>query len=423
MTKTGETQVERSSAAHASAVDWWKMLTAPDFLVDPYADLKRIRELAPVHHDAVYDVYFVLGHSEFRRMATAPEMGRDTRLWTNGWNSEESKRRDPLSYELFSDFQPQMTNVDKLEHRRMRGVYEMAFRQNDLKIYIPMIKEVCRDLLDSVPVGTPIDFMDAFANPLARRVTQNVFQISPEVDEQIADWVDAISLLGNILMSPEQKRDAQSALRSFKAYLRERLISGMDEPGKGFVGLTLAALADGLMDEEECLNNLVTLISGGTATATLLGNGMLTLLKHPVSLERLRANRDLLRPAIEEMLRYEPGGSYIVRVANQDYQCGDVCIPAGALAIGLVAAISRDPEPFEAPDVFDIARQSNPHHVFGGGAHICLGKALVRMTAEVAFATLLDRFEQIELAGEPVWWTHRSDQHGLHSLPLQLGNP
>ena len=422
MVEKGEAQVERSSAVHAPTVDWWKMLTDPAFLADPYADLKRIRELAPVHHEAVYDVYFILGHREFRRMATAPEMGRDTRLWTNGWNSEENKRRDPLSYELFSDFQPQMTNVDKLEHRRMRDVYEKAFRQNDLKVYVPMIEEACRDLLDSVPVDTPINFMDAFAHPLARRVTQKVFQISPEVDEQIADWVEAISLLGNIMMSPEQKREAQIALRAFKAYLRERLASGRDEPENGFVGLTLAALADGLMDEEECLNNLVTLISGGTATATLLGNGMLTLLKHPASFEKLRANRGLLRPAIEEMLRYEPGGSFIVRVANQDYQCGDIRIPAGALAIGLVAAISRDPVPFAAPDAFDIARQPNPHLVFGGGPHICLGKALVRMTAEVAFAALLDRFERIELAGEPVWWTHRSDQHGLHSLPLQLGN-
>jgi cytochrome P450 len=99
-----------------------------------------------------------------------------------------------------------------------------------------------------------------------------------------------------------------------------------------------------------------------------------------------------------------------------------VRIPAGALAIGLVGAINRDPSRFDNPDVFDIARQPNHHSAFGGGAHICIGKALARMTAQVAFNALMNRFRRIELAGEPIWWTDRSDQRGLERLPLQLGH-
>ncbi|MBN9669592.1 cytochrome P450 [Roseibium aggregatum] len=410
------------SSASSSKIDWWTMFTDPKFLASPYAELNRIREIAPIQKDPVSGVYFVLGHPEFRRMATAPEMGRDTRLWSNGWSSPENSRNDPLSYELFSTFQPQMTNANPPDHRRMRDVYEKAFRQTDLQVFRPMIEEECRALAEAVPGDTPLDFMEAVANPLARNVSRKAFQIPVELDEDLTRWVAALSLVGNIMMSADQKRDALTALTEFRCYLRERIATGIDDPGDGFVGLTMTALADGVMDEDEGLNNLVTLISGGIAIATLVGNGLLALLRHPDQFEKLRQHRELLRPAIEEMLRYEPGGSFILRVAIEDYRCGEVLIPAGSLAIGLVAATGRDPRTFEQPDRFEIARKANPHIVFGAGAHICIGKALVRMTAMALFETLMDRFERIDLAGDPVWWTHRSDQHGLHTLPVKLGN-
>ncbi|WP_084539554.1 cytochrome P450 [Azorhizobium doebereinerae] len=416
------TTAPAATALEAPGIDWWTMLTDPAYLESPYAELKRIRDLGAVHHDAVSGVYFVLGHNEFRQMATAPEMGRDTRLWANGWNAPESRVRDPLGYELFREFQPQMTNMNPPDHRRMREVYEKAFSPARLAGFLPMIQAESERLLDAVPAGVPVDFMSAFANPLARAVSRKLFHIPPEMGDLLGQWVEALSLLGNVIMTPDQKREAQAALRAFKAYLRDAIAARGDAPGEGFVGLALAALADGTMDEEETLTNLVTLISGGTATATLLGNGLLALLRHPRAFGQLRADRGLIRPAIEEMLRYEPGGSFILRVAIRDYACGGMLIPAGSLAIGLVGAINRDPIRFEDPDVFDITRQPNAHLVFGAGPHICLGKALVRMTAEVAFASLLDRYGRIELAGPPVWWTHRSDQHGLHSLPLRLAS-
>lgn len=404
-----------------SAPDWWALFKDPAYLTDPYPELKRIRDLAPVHHDPVSGVYFVLGHREFGAMAKAPEMGRDTRLWTHGWSSPENQLQDPVSYRLFSEFQPQMTNSNGPEHRRMRGVYEKAFRPGTMARYLPMIEAECRALLDTLPMDAPVDFTAAFARPLPHRVSRNLFELPPAMDGQLAQWIAALNLIGSIIMTPEQKRDAQAALGEFKLYLRGHLASRRGDPGDGFIGLALAAFADGTMDEDETLVNLVTLVSGGSATPTLVGNGMLALLKHPAQLDRLRENRDLVRPAIEEMLRYEPGGNFILRVAISDYQCGEVRIPAGSLAIGLVGAINRDPARFDDPEAFDIARRPNPHSVFGGGPHVCLGAALVRMTAQVAFNAFLDRFPRIELAGEPAWWTHRSDQRGLHTLPLRLG--
>jgi cytochrome P450 len=402
-------------------IDWWTLLSDPQYLSNPYPDLKRIRELAPIHLDPASGIYFVTRYREFSNMAKAPEMGRDTRYWANGWSSAENRQRDPQTYELFTEFQPQMINANAPDHRRMRSPYDKAFRPGDMSRYLPMMEAECQGLLDALPADEPFDFMTAFGNPLPHRISLKLFDIPEEMGEPIAKWIAALSWLGNIVMTPDQKREAQQAQREFKDFVRDHLASRSADPGDGLIGISLAASASGAMNEEELLNNVAMLISGSRTTLTLLGNGLLTLLKNPAQFEKLRANRGLMRTAIEEMLRYEPGSSIIPRAGIKDFQCGDVLIPAGSLAIGLVGAINRDPARFENPDVFDIARLPNHHTAFGGGAHICIGKALARMTAQVAFNALMNRFQRIELAGDPVWWTDRSDQRGLESLPLRLG--
>jgi len=410
-----------SSLPPEFGIDWWTLLTDPEFLKNPYPELNRIRELAPIHYDASSGIYFILSYRPFSEMATTPQMGRDTTFWSNGWSSPENKLRDPLTYELFTEFQPQMINANAPDHRRMRGVFEKAFRPASIANYLPLIESECKRLLDAIPLNTPFDFMTAFANPLPHRISLKLFDIPEEMDEPIAQWIAALSWLGNIIVTPEQKQEAQKAQREFKDYVRGHLATCSKNPGEGFIGLALAAEAQGIMTDEETLNNVVMLISGSRTSLTILGNGLLTLLKHPDQFNKLRANRDLMRTAIEEMFRYEPGSSLIPRAGITDFQCGDTLIPAGALAICLVGAINRDPERFDHPDVFDVARQPKANSAFGGGAHICIGKALARMTAHVAFNAIMDRFDRIELAGEPVWWTDRSDQRGLASLPLMFG--
>lgn len=294
-----------------------------------------------------------------------------------------------------------------------------------MQAFLPSIEAECQRLLDALPIGDdgdgPVDFMTAFANLLPVRVSRNLFEIPSTMDPQLSRWNAALIKIGDILMTPDQKREALTALCEYKAYMRDHLSSRAGSTGEGLIDAAYAALSEGTMNEDESLNNLVGLISGNETTVTLLGNGMLNLLRHPAQLAKLRESPELMRSAVDEMLRYEPGINFILRVAISDFQCGGVRIPPGALAIGLVGAINRDPAQFEDPDVFDISRQPNHHSIFGGGPHVCIGAALARMEAQAAFTALLKRFPRIELAGEPVWWVDRTNQHGLQTLPLRLG--
>jgi cytochrome P450 len=415
---------EVSGLADVSAVanvDWWALLTDRSYLADPYPWLKQLQQRGPVHHDQASDVWFVLGHREFGQLAKAPQLGRDTRLWRGGWCTPENRQRDPVSYELLSEFQPQMINANPPDHRRMRDVFESAFKPSAIAALAPMIRAEADRLLHDMPNGSTLDFIEKFAAPLPLRVLCNLFEIPVQMDADIGRWSAALIKIGDIMMTADQKRDAHAALTQFKAYLREHLESRPKHAGDGMMDLVTRAFADGTLDEQEMLTNLVAmLIAGHETTVTLIGNGMLALLRHPDQMARLRSDRGLVRSAVEEFLRYEPGGNMILRVAIEDYRVGESVIPAGSLVIGLMGAVNRDPARFEQPDRLDIGRHPNAHFTFGSGIHICIGAALARLEAQIAFDSLLDRFPVINLAGEAQWRLDRINARGLATLPVQF---
>ena len=327
MSNSQETAHTSDSQPESFEIDWWTMLTDPEYLSDPYSELKRIRELAPVHFDPASGIFFVLGHREFNIMAKAREMGRDIRFWTNSWNSPKNKKGDPKSYEMFREFQPQMINSNPPDHKRMRGVYEKAFLPSGINRHRSVIEAECQRLLETIPVDSTFDFITTFANPLPHHISLDLFEIPRDMGDKIQQWIEALSWLGNIITTPDQKHDAQIAQAEFKSYMRDHFYSRPREQSDGFMDLARGAFEDGTIDEEETLNELIMLVSGNKTTPSLLGNGMLTLLRHPEQFEKLRADRSLMRSAIEEMLRFEPGSSIIPRAAIQDFQCADVLIP------------------------------------------------------------------------------------------------
>lgn len=411
-----------AAAVAAESVDWWPLLTDREFLADPYPWLRQLQQRGPVHHDRASDVWFVLGHREFGQLARAPQLGRDTRLWRDGWCTERNRREDPVSYQLLSDFQPQMINANPPDHRRMRDVFEHAFKPSAIAALAPMVQREAQRLLQEMPAGATLDFVTSFAAPLPLRVLCNLFEVPQSMDAEIGRWSAALIKVGDIMMTPAQKREALDALGQFKGYLRDHLAARRRGGGDGMMDLVTRAYEDGTLDEQETLTNLVAmLIAGHETTVTLIGNGLLSLLRHPGEMARLRADRGLVRTAVEEFLRYEPGGNMILRVAIEDFPLADRVIPAGALAVGLIGAVNRDPARFADPERLDVARHPNPHYTFGGGIHICIGAALARLEAQVAFDALLDRFGAIEPAGEAQWRLDRINARGLASLPVRLG--
>jgi cytochrome P450 len=206
-------------------------------------------------------------------------------------------------------------------------------------------------------------------------------------------------------------------------YFRSAIAETQRHPRPGLISSFLDANEEGdvLTLDEMIANLIVTMIGGQETTTNLIGNGTLTLLRHPAELDRLRRDRSLLPSAIEEMLRYEPPIQQTARVALEDRTLGGKVIRRNQAVIAVIGAANRDPARFVEPDRFDIERDDNRHLSFGWGAHFCFGAALARIEAEVAFAAMLDRFPNLRGATERLDWTSTNlGYRGLTSLPVAV---
>lgn len=415
--------MDGTTTAPVTGHDWWPMLGDPGFLENPYPELRRLRDQGPIHLDARSGIYFVLGHEAFARVVKAPEIGRDTRPWKNGWYNEEYRRADPVGYRLFDSFQHQMINRDGDDHRRMRGMWQAPFSAPAMAALAPMIQAEADRLLARLSDAGEVDLIRDFAGPMPLRVLCTLFDLPEAMDDAIRGWSASLIRVGDITLSAERKQEALDALTAFKEFLRATLAERRTRPDNSLMAVITRAWDDGVLNEEETLVNMVSmLIAGHETTVTLIGNGLLLLLRNPEQMARLRADRSLVRTAVEEFLRVEPGGNMILRVARDDVDIGGTRIPAGSAIIGMIGAINRDPARFERPDELDVGRTGNAHFTFGGGPHVCIGAPLARLEGQIAFNALLDRWPAIALAGTPEWRLDRLNARGLRTLPVTVGH-
>src|SRR5206468_7247116 len=167
-----------------------------------------------------------------------------------------------------------------------------------------------------------------------------------------------------------------------------------EHPRDGLIHALMTAEVEGsrLTEEEVIANVIVTMVGGQETTTNLIGNGVLSLLRHPDQLQKLREDSSLIPSAVEELLRYESPSQHTARLAPDDVELGGRRIPKRQAVIAVMAAGNRDPERFPEPDRLDLGRADNRHLSFGWGAHFCFGAPLARIEGQVALAALVKRF-------------------------------
>ena len=157
------------------------------------------------------------------------------------------------------------------------------------------------------------------------------------------------------------------------------------------------------LTEKELLHNCIFLLNAGHETTTnLIGNGLVTLSENPAEKQRLIEHPELIKTAVEEMLRYESSNQLGNRMTVEPIELGGVTLPAGTSITLCIGAANRDPAQFPDPERFDIGRTPNRHLAFGTGAHQCAGMALARLEGAIAISRFLARFPDYALNGEPV---------------------
>ena len=194
-------------------------------------------------------------------------------------------------------------------------------------------------------------------------------------------------------------------------------------PGDDLLTALIAAESGGdrLTNEELVAQVILLYVAGHETTVNLIGNGMLALLRAPGEWKKLREAPELAGNAVEETLRYDAPVQQSRRITVSPYEVGGRTIPAGAFVIAALASANRDEAVF-GPDAarVRVERADARNHVsFGGGPHHCLGAALARLEARVAVERSARRFEELAVAGEPVW-NGRINLRGLETLPVEV---
>jgi pimeloyl-[acyl-carrier protein] synthase len=315
---------------------------------------------------------------------------------------------------------------DPPKHSRLRRLANHAFRPPVIDAMADRIAAVADELIGALPADGAFDLMTAFAQPLPVRVICDVLGLPADDFATTKAWSDALALIVEPVRRRADLEAAGRAAQEMADYLRAHIARHRAEGRRDdLLGALVAAQDDGSLSDDELLGNLILLfVAGHETTTNLIGNGMLTLLRHPGELARLRADPGLIGPAVDEMLRYEGSVNIIGRHPIEPYRIGDVTIEPGETIFFLLGAANRDPAAFADPERFDIGRTPNHHLGFGAGIHFCIGAPLARLEARTALNRLLARFPVLMCVDETPRWRRLINLRGLEVLNLRaVGRP
>lgn len=390
-------------------------LLDPDVLANPYPLFHRLRTEDPVHWDPFLHAWVVTRY-------------RDVVTVLHHFSAERTPTPEHLAKIGLAELAPiaqvmvkQMLFLDAPAHTRIRKLASYAFTPNRVAVLRGHIRDIVGDLINAVLQKGHMDVIADLAEPLPYTVTAEMLGVPVEDAPQLKAWSqDFAEMLGNFQHNPERvprvRRSLEEMVKYFQAAIRE--IQQHPRPGLIHSFLTAESEGDRYTEEELIANTIVTMVGGQETTTNLIGNGVLTLLRNPEELGRLKADLSLVPSAVEEMLRYEPPSQHTARLAPHDVELGGKKILKRQAVIAVMAAGNRDPERFPEPNQFDITRKDNRHLSFGWAAHFCFGAALARIEGQVTFEEILRRLPTLTLEAAPLAWRTNLGLRGLTALPI-----
>ncbi|EME54992.1 Cytochrome P450 protein [Amycolatopsis decaplanina DSM 44594] len=353
-------------------------------------------------------VWMVTKYGLARRMLS------DTRLTSDSSTMGEMAPLASLPTDVKRIMERDMLSQDPPVHTRMRKLAAPGFTTRAVIAVRPAIERIAGDLVRKLSPRSEVDLVADFAVPLPTLVLGEIFGIPADECAQVRSWSDVFA--AGLLPIKDTLRPSIMWLNDYAKDLAGRRRSDPDD------GLISRLTAD-LDDDEVSSMVFLLLVAGQTATTQLIAKGLNLLLTHPEQLDRVRGDRSLLSGAVDELLRYDPPLRVTAfRMAVEPIEVENVTIAAGDVVMCSVTEANRDGERFTDPDRLDVGRQDNQHLAFGHGIHRCLGANLAKAEAEIAFTTLLDRFERIELAVPAVdlRWEDVGIMNQLTALPVRL---
>ena len=391
-----------------------------DFENDPAETLSRLRREDPVHWSrhgfwylTRYDDCAMVLKDPVRFSSAAAGWGGGNPLARQGGDAAASKTEQGLSRTLAQSF----NQMDAPDHTRIRALVVSAFSRRSVEERRDRILQVLHELLDAAAAKHRFDLIADFAFHLPIIVASEIIGI-PTKDREA--FRSAFELTGRLMApkgSDESWAEALEAGRWVGRYVRDLIGERRAAPRDDLISALIAAKdARGALSDPELSSAISTIYTAaGTTTERMISSGLYLLLSHRDQWRALVADRSLVGPAIEEILRFHhPTQSTSTnRRCTLEVELRGKTLKAGdTVRVGLGAA-NRDPAAFPDPERFDIRRRMDvPPLSFGAGPHFCIGAALARYETRLAVEVVADRWPDLELVTTaPVKDPRRHDRY------------
>jgi cytochrome P450 len=318
---------------------------------------------------------------------------------------------------------------DPPEHDRLRELatrpYGPPHTPGHIEEMRPWLTEVTNALIDNLAGRHRVDLVDDFAYPLPVTAICRLLGVPREDQPRFQHWADAFiqtsdPATGTFAERQDRRNQVEAELGEYLGGLAD---AHARQPGDDLISGLLTDTGPGAPMSRADLESTcaLLLVAGHETTVNLIANGMLTLLRHPDVLDRLRHEPALIIPLVEELLRYEPPVQFLTsRSALADIDIAGTTIPQDSPITLMLAAGNRDPARFPDPDRFNPDRTDNAHLGFGSGIHYCFGAPLARVETQVALPALARRLKNPRLVTDPPPYRPSPEPRGPRHLLIEI---
>jgi cytochrome P450 len=393
----------------------------PGFFEDPYRQYAVLREREPVHRSPL-EVWVLFRYDDVVRTL------RDGSLSVQIDNATPTARMQMFAEQAPGEVERgahSILNIDPPDHTRLRRLVSKAFTPKMVNELRPRVQALVDEALDSMAARGEADVIGDLAFPLPFTVISEMLGMPDGNRDEVRGWSHTLTKTLDPILTPEEVQAALAAADNMQTHVQDVLAWKREHPADDLLTGLLAAEDEGdRLTELELLDQVLLLyVAGHETTVNLIGNATLALLGNPDELARLRSDPGLDAGAVEELLRYDSPVQFSRRITTGDLDVDGTIVPAGTFILTCLGSANHDEARWgPTAEELDLTRADAGQHMsFGNGIHHCLGSSLARTEAQIAIGTLVRRFPDLELAGEPER-NGRVVLRGLEALPVTVGH-
>jgi cytochrome P450 len=410
----------------SAVTDPGEILAQQETSQNPYAAYRAVRDAGPAIWSDVIGSWLVGGYNEVKdvlmRSSTFSSSG------IKGLNvlrlPDAVRRRTPLIETI--GLTPALVFSDPPIHTKHRRLVNRPLVPRAIASRKDWLESLCNETIDAMAAKDLPDVVNDLALPLSLRIVVELFG---GVAEDMPLYLELSQAQRQFFAAYHPSADVADATEAvegdFYEYVRAYLALKREQPDDSLLSALVRPDGDGttIDDKEIFVICHVFLTAAYETTAAAIGSMFYALLTHEEELARVLDDAALVRPAFEELVRWESPIQKLIRIAQEDTQIGGQPIAAGDPVTVYLSAANRDPRVFDDPDRFDIGREGHDALAFGRGIHFCVGAGLARLEGSTATRLLLERFPNLRIAdGWTPLWTRYPQSRMLDSLPVTLAS-